>query len=73
MTILMFLITPMKRDLHEKHRNCARELEWKIGNNAYKEWIGTVGKFGDTYERRLRLLEIDKKHNLTIAKTLQRH
>ena len=47
----------------------------KVGKDAYKDWSGTVGRFGigETNDRGLRLLEFAKSHKLTIANTLYPH
>ena len=44
----------------------------KVGTDSYKDWSGTVGRFGtgQTNARGLRLLEFGKHHQLTLANTL---
>ena len=47
----------------------------KIGENAYEDWAGTVGKFGcgNTTDKGLRLLEFACNKDLSIANTLYSH
>ena len=47
----------------------------KVGQDAYQDWAGTVGRFGhgQTNERGLRLLEFARSHRLTLANTLHPH
>lgn len=47
----------------------------KIGEDAYHDWKGTIGKFGHgtTNDRGMRLLEFAKKNQLTATNTLFRH
>jgi len=47
----------------------------KIGEDAYENWKGVVGKFGhgETNERGLKLLEFAKNHQLIVANTLFNH
>jgi exonuclease III len=47
----------------------------KVGPDAYKDWSGTVGRFGagETNDRGLRLLEFASSHRLTLANTLHPH
>lgn len=47
----------------------------KVGQDAYQDWSGTVGRFGlgETNDRGLRLLEFASTHRLTLANTLHPH
>ena len=47
----------------------------KIGEDAYENWAGTVGRYGTgkTNDRGLRLLEFASSHQLTITNTLYPH
>lgn len=47
----------------------------KIGEDAFKDWKGTVGRFGlgETNCRGLKLLEFAKRHQLTATTTLFNH
>ncbi len=47
----------------------------KVGPDAYNQWSGSVGRFGegDTNDRGLRLLEFTSGHSLTLANILFPH